>query len=299
MAAVRFGAYWGDPLLAERALARALVAFGPARRIVLFGDEIGPDRLLAELSAHDLFGERRAIVVRRADPLRGEGRLVRALRGGLPPDLALFLLGEDLRGPLAELAEETTGFPTPTGRDLRELAVALLKEADAPREGFVVDLVVEASGGDTLRLAREVEKLCLWKGARLSPEVLARLLFFSGGPPYPYLDAVGTRDVPTALRELNSLFKGPTSAPALFFALVGHVRALLSAHGARQAGRVPPGPAWLVRRRLAQARAWGEVGLVDLLARLQDLDLRVKTGQLRPEDALVLATLRLAQPSRG
>lgn len=299
MAGVRFGVYWGDPLLAERALARALAALGPARKVVLFGDEPCLDRLLGELSAHDLFGEERAILVRRADPVGREERLARALRGGVPSHVALFLLGQDLRGPVAQLAEEAAGFPTPTGKALREVAAALLKEANVPQPGFVVDLLVEAAGGDTLHLAREVEKLALWRGARLPPELLPRLFFFSGGPPYPYLDAVGGRDVPNALRELKALLDGGANPSSLFFTLVGHVRALLAAHGACQAGRAPAGPPWLVRRRLAQARAWGEGGLVELLVRLQNLDLRVKTGQLHPEDALQLATLQLAPASQG
>ncbi len=297
MAAVRSAAYWGDPLLVERALGEALAALGPVRRVVLFGDEPCRERLLAELEAVDLFGERRAIVVRRADPLVGEGWLERALSRGLPPDAALFLVGADLKGPAVRKVEEARAFPTPTGRALREVARGLLAEAGLPALPFVLDLLVEASGGDTLRLAREVEKLALWKGARLSPEGLSRVLYFSGGAPYPYLDAVGSGDVRRALGELRRLLQGGASPSALFFSLVGHVRALLATLAAEAGGRAPAGPPWLVRRRLDQARRWGEARLVKLLACLQELDLAVKTGQLSPEAALYRFTLEL--PGRG
>ncbi|MCX7750534.1 MAG: hypothetical protein N2320_03120 [Candidatus Bipolaricaulota bacterium] len=296
MAAVRLGVYWGDPLLAERALERALAALGPVRKVVLFGDEPVRERLLAELGAVDLFGEGRAIVVRRADPLLGEAGLERALARGLPPDTALFLLGADLRA-LARRADDARGFPAPTGRALQELAAELLGEAGLPTPPFLLDLLVEACGGDTLRLAREVEKLALWKGTRLPPEDLSRILFFSGGAPYSYLDAVGGGDVPAALRELRRLLEAGANPGALFFALVGHVRALLAALAAEQGGRTPAGPPWLVRRRLAQARRWGETALVGLLAQLQELDRAVKTGQLSPEAALYRFTLGL--PGRG
>jgi DNA polymerase III delta subunit len=291
----RIVAYSGDPLLAERALARALAARGPVRRVVLFGDEPCLDRLLGELTATDLFGEPRAIVVRRADGLVRAEPLAAALANGLPPDLALYLLGETLNGPVVRLADEAQRFASPTGRALRSLAGELLAEADLPRPSFVVDLLVEAAGGDTLRLAQEVEKLTLWKGARLPRERLPELLFSAHGAPYAYLDAVGTGELSLALAELRRLLAGGLSPSALFFILVGHVRALLVALSAHHGGRAAPGPTWLVRRRLDQARRWGEARLVGLLASLQALDLQIKTGQLSPEAALHLFTLRLAQ----
>lgn len=291
----RFGAYWGDPLLAERAIARALGALGSVRRVVLFGDEPCLERFLGELASRDLFGEPRAIVVHRADKLVREERLVAALEQGLPPDLALYFLGEDLKGPVARMAEEALHFPTPAGRALRTLAAELLVEADLPRPQFVVDLLVEAAAGDTLHLAREIEKIALWKGASLPRDRFPELLFFAQGAPYAFLDAVGMGEMPAALAELRALLTAGWNPSALFFITVGHVRALLVALGAVQAGRTPPGPAWLVQRRLNQARRWGEARLVDLLASLQELDLRIKTGQASPEAALHLFTLGLAR----
>lgn len=154
----------GDPLLVERALARALTAWGQARRVVLFGDEPCLDRLIEELGSADLFGERRAIVVRRADPLMGEERLGRALARGVPPDLGVAFVGAALRGPVVQAAEEATSFATPTGRALRALASELLSEAGLAGTAAVVDPLIEAAGGDTLLLSQEVEKLSLWKG---------------------------------------------------------------------------------------------------------------------------------------
>ncbi len=244
----------------------------------------------------DLFGERRAIVVRRADKLVGEEQVAEAVGKGLPPGLALYFVGGALKGPVVRLAEEALSLPTPTGRALRALAVELLAEAGLPRPpATVVDLLVEASAGDTLRLAREAEKLALWAGARLPRERLPELLFFSPGAPYGYLDAVGKGEVIAALAALKALLTAGWNPSALFFLLVGHVRALLIAWGASMAGRTPPGPPWLVRRRLEQARHWGEARLVGLLTSLQELDLRIKTGQLSPAAALHHFTLGLAR----
>ncbi|MEW6216942.1 MAG: DNA polymerase III subunit delta [Candidatus Bipolaricaulota bacterium] len=299
MGAVRFGAYWGDPLLVERVLSRALAGMGAVRRVVLFGDEPCLARLLGELGSVDLFGERRAIVVRRADKLMEEERLARTLANGLPTDLALFVLGEALKGPVVQMAEEALALPTPTGRALRALASELLAEAELPRSASLVDCLVEAAGGDTLRLAQEVGKLTVWKGERLPPDRLPEILYFSGGAPYAYLDAVGSKDFPPALSELRMLLDAGWSPSALFFALVGHVRSLLAALAAQNGGRDPSGPAWLVRKRLAQARAWGEARLIGRLASLQNLDLQIKTGQLSAEAALYHFTFGLAQFEQG
>lgn len=299
MTAVRFGAYWGDSLLVERALGRALSRLGAVRRVVLFGDEPCLARLLGELGSVDLFGEPRAIVVRRADMLVGEERLARSLARGLPADLSLFFLGEALTGPVVRLADEAIALPTPTGRALRALASELLAEADLPRPAALVDCLVEAAGGDTLRLAQEAEKLALWKDARLPHDRLGELLYFSGGTPYAYLDAVGARDFPQALVELRTLLDVGWNPSALFFTLVGHVRALLTALAAQGAGRVPSGPAWLVRKRLAQARTWREARLVGGLASLQNLDLQIKTGRLSTEAALYHFTYGLTQLEPG
>lgn len=295
---VRFGVYSGDPLLVERHVRARLEAFGPARRITLFGDEITPKRLLLEIQTPDLFGEKRAVVVRWADPLRDERELLR-LRFGPPEGVAVFLLGEDLRGPLAEHAEEAQHFPRPTGRALHELCAALMEEAGLAVHPFVVELLVEASGRDTLRLAQEIQKFALWKGGRLPRSRIPELCFFAQPQPYGFLDAVGGGDRGAALAALDKLLRARWNPQALFHLLVGHVRALLLALSAEAAGQTPEGPGWLARRRLRQAHQHGEARLIQALALLQELDLRLKLGEVEAEDALHLFILRWMPPAPG
>jgi DNA polymerase III delta subunit len=287
---VRFGVYWGDPLLVERAVGERLVALGEAERVVLFGDEVSLGQLLGEIGTPSLFSGAKALVVRWADPLRGSPRLAQAGKA-LPESAALFLMGKDLRGRVARAAEEAQGFPTPTGRALRELARKLLMEAGLPAS--LAEPLAEACGGNTLRLAREVEKLVLWRAERLPPERARELLFFSQPAPYAFLDAVAERDNAKALAELNRLLGFGWDPFRLFWTLPGHLRALLAARAAQEAGRRPPGPDWLVRRRLAQANRHSQSELVALLSYLQELDLGIKTGRMTPAGALYLFTLRL------
>lgn len=291
---IRFGVYSGDPLAVERALEARLAELGEVERVVRFGDELPVGELLAELGTAGLFGGERALVVRRADPLARAEALVQALKAGPPPGTAVFFLGEDLRGPLAQAAQEAVHFPPPRWRQLRELAAELLAQAGLPPQRQLVELLAEACRGDTLHLAREVEKLALWRDGLPPWPELPRLLFFAQPTPYGFLDAVGQRQTPQALAELKRLLAGGWDPFRLFFMLVSHVRALLAARAAWEDGRTPPGPEWLAKRRLAQARRFSQPQLIELLEKLQELDLAIKTGVLTPEGALWSFTLALA-----
>jgi DNA polymerase III delta subunit len=291
---VRFGVWWGDPFGVERALGQALAALGPREREVVFGDELSLGELLAHLGTPGLFSQERVLVVRRADPVAKSVRLAQALAGGPPPGLAVFFLGQDLQGPLAKVAQDARHFPPPSGRALRELARELLGRAGLPASSQLVELLVEACGGDALRLWREVEKLSLWAGERVSPSELAGLLFFAAPPPYGFLDALFGGQLPRAWRELRKLLASGWDPFRLFFLLVMQVRGLVAARAALEEGRSPSGPSWLAKRRLAQARRFTLPQLIELLERLQELDLKIKTGALSPQGALWSFTLSLA-----
>ncbi|MBC7097833.1 hypothetical protein H5T52_01730 [Candidatus Bipolaricaulota bacterium] len=291
---VRFGVYSGDPLAVERALARRLSQLGAVERVTLFGDELELGRLLSELGTRGLFGGEKAVVVRRADPIAGQARLAEALRRGPPPGTALFLVGQELKGPLVRLADESIHFPTPTGRALKRLAEELLAQAGLEARPELVELLVEAAGGDTLHLASEVEKLSLWNDSPLPQNELPRLLFFFEPTPYAFLDALGKRLVPASLAELRRLLSSGWDPFRLFFLVISHLRTLLSVRAAWEEGRQPPGPDWLIRKRLAQARLFPQPELIRLLGRLQELDLKIKTGALTPQGALELFILELS-----
>ena len=294
MALVRFGVYSGDPLLVERRLRERLSSLNQPRKVVCFGDEITPSRVLLEAKTADLFGEEKAVVVRRADPLRGERELALALAAGLPHGVAIFFLGEDLRGPLAEAAEEAEHFPRPSGKALRELCEILMREAGLPVHSFVVDLLVEAAGGDTLRLAQEVAKFAIWKGGKLPRSRLPELCFFGQPQPYGFLEVLGERK--EALAALSKLLRARWNPQAIFYLVVSHIRALLATLSAHEANASLDDPDWLIRRRLLQARRFGEGKLIQALCLLQELDLRIKLGELSPEDALQLFIWQWAQP---
>jgi len=287
-------------LLVERALSQRVHELGQAQRVPLFGDEISPEELSSQLFTASLFGEQRVLVVRRADTLVRSDYLAQKLEAGLPEDTALVFTGDKLRGPVVQLAQDAQHYARPKGRTLHALAKTLLEEADLPTHKFLVDLLVEACGKGTeqekgtLRLLREVEKLSLWKGGTLPKEQIPELLYSAQVAPYALLDALGSRDVPTALAELRQLVTGTPEAFRLFFLVVTHIRTLLVTRACLDRSEQPPGPAWLARRRAAQARNFNQQELIELLARLQELDLMIKTGKFTAPAALTYFTLSLA-----
>ncbi len=291
---VTFGVYWGDPLGAERRLAQRLSELGDAEREVLFGDEVAPGEIVERLGIQGLFSQARTLIVRRADPLARAAELAEALSAGPPPGTAVFFLGNDLSGPLAKLAQEAERFSSPSFRELRRLAATLLSEQGLPPREDLVEALVEACRGDTLRLAREVEKLSLWREEIEQGRDLSGLVTTGELTPYAFLDALGGGRVEAALGELRRLRGAGWDPLRLFFLLVSHLRALLATLAAWEDGRTPAGPEWLARRRLAQARRLGQGKLIELLARLQELDHAIKTGALKPWWALELFTLELA-----
>ncbi len=296
----RVAAYSGDPLLVERTLSQRLRELEGAERIPLFGDELTPEELASQVLTPSLFGGERALVVRRADALVRSSYLARRLEDGSPPDTAVLFVGEQLRGPVVRIAQDAQHFARPKGRALRAMAKTLLEEVGLPTPGYLVDLLVEScgSGSDqekgTLRLLREVEKLALWKGGELPPEQVPKILYAAQAPPYALLDALGTCDVPAALAELRRLVGGTQEAFRLFFLVVTHVRTLLVTRAALDRGGQPPGPAWLARRRAAQAKNFTQDRLMELLQLLQQLDVRIKTGRITAPAALYTFTLSLA-----
>ncbi|HID08705.1 TPA: hypothetical protein EYP13_00580 [Candidatus Micrarchaeota archaeon] len=291
---VRFGVYSGDRFLAERALKRRIRELGDVEVVVLWGDEVGTQEVLEALGTPLPFGggSPRAVVVRRADPLSGDQRLIAALRGGPPEGVAVFFLGDEIKGPLATAADEFIHFNKPTKPELRELAIQLMQEAGLRVHGFVVDMLVEACGGDAMRLAKEVEKLAIWKRGKLPRERIPELFYFAEPAPFGFLDGVGWMDLRRALTELSGLLSRGWDPMRIFHLLTAHVRQLVLAKAAEEGEPLPEGPEWLWRRRRQQAKGLKKKKLLEWLCLLQELDLAIKRGEVSPKVALYLFTLQ-------
>jgi DNA polymerase III delta subunit len=238
-----------DSYLAEEALERVLAgAIGDDRAealTVLYGDEVGNkwERVVNAARAGSLFATRRALVVRRADLIKGprgdeaedaagaaEGRKkvrkpdedpavepILSYLADPAPDATLVLLAtkpDRRRLPWSRLCKEGQVHAADPlkGRFLRGYVEEDLRRRGLRMTGDAVSALIDEVGQDLRRLIGEVEKLEAWaateKKAALSvDEVLDVLGRGMARPLYLLADCVAARDLPGAVERVQELLE--------------------------------------------------------------------------------------------
>ncbi len=241
-----------DSYLAEEALERILAAaIGAGDRAdslsVLYGDEVGNrgwERVANAARAGSLFATRRAVVVRRADLIKGpkgdeaeaaspaaeDGRRkprksdvdpavepVLSYLAEPAPDATLVLMAakpDRRRLPWSRLCKEGQVHPADPlkGRSLRAYVEEDLRRRGLRLTGDAVVALVDEVGQDLRRLIGEVEKLEAWAGtekkaALSADEVLDVLGRGMARPLYLLADCVTARDLPGAVERVQELLE--------------------------------------------------------------------------------------------
>ncbi len=328
-----------DSYLAEQALEGILAAaIGPDRNdslTVLQGDEIKWDAVVSAARSGSLFASRRAVVVRRADQIRGpkaedetgataeaptrkarsrgdEDPVLRYLDAP-DPSVALVFLAvkpDRRRNPWKRISTEAQlhSAEPKKGAALRAHVEAELRRRGLRLEpGAVFDLVEEV-GKDLRRLMGEVDKLEAWgegDGRALTADdvhaVLGRGL---GRPLYLLADAASGRQLSASLERLEELLEGGEEPLRILVTLhralrqVRAVKGLVQARVSRQeiaARLLPPNMQFKVDSLLDAAKRWSEADLRRALVALERADRRVKRGA----DAATMLVAALAEACRG
>jgi DNA polymerase III subunit delta len=291
-----------DPCLAEEALEELLTAaVGKGREHsveVLRGDETTWARILEVAGTGSLFAERRAVVVRNAGALKGEGdevlrNLVRYLDGPTP-ELSLIVMAakadrrKGVWKTLADRADVRSAEPL-KGRQLRMHVTARVKARGLRLTEDGLSELLDRVGADLQRLMGELEKLEAFADGRREPlgagEVSSVLGRGLGRPLYKLGDAMAARRPAEALQLMQEMLGD--GEPALLVLSALH-RALRTARGVGAlAGqrmprdqvaarlRVPP---WKLDELITSARRWPEEDLRAALRALDLADRRIKTG---------------------
>jgi DNA polymerase-3 subunit delta len=297
-----------DPRLAEEALEELLAAALGDRRDdaleALRGDETSWARIVDVARTGSLFAARRAVVVRGADALKGDGEEMVAYLDDPTPDLALILMAakpDKRRGiwrTLSERAAVHSAEPL-KGRALRAYVVERVKRRGLRLTEEGLYELLERVGQDLQRLHGELEKLEAFAqgqgrplGADEVSSVLGRGL---ARPLYRLGDAMAARR-PAEVMALMHEILGDGEPPLLVLSALH--RALRTVRGARALAqsrvpreemasrlRVPP---FKVNDVLESARRWSEEGLRSALQALDQADRRMKTGA-EPMSALTAA----------
>jgi DNA polymerase-3 subunit delta len=288
-----------DTYLAVEALERDLAAaVGDDRQDalqVLHGDEARWEDVLAAARTGSLFAPRRAVVVRRAELLKGDEEAVGPYADDPAPDATLVLVAakpDRRRNPWKRLLPKATVHDAAPkrGRALREHVEQELRARGLrfAREAFN-DLVAEV-GQDLRRLMGEVDKVEAFAAGRreISADDVAAVLGRGLGQPlYLLSDAFAGRDAGRSLELVERLLGDGEEALRILSALHRSLRQVRAARALREArvGRdqigarlLPANVQFKLDALLEASRRWTEPDLRRGLLALGEADRRLKTG---------------------
>ncbi len=272
----------------------------------LFGDEINGSSFAVELSSASLFAATRHFVVRRAEKIK-QKVFAMVIAESLPPQTYLTFIAIDLKGtsPLVKLTRKqgnVLALPPFKGRESAEEATRIIASQDLRLTPAARKALIDRCGGDLLALREEAKKLHTFAPERtLDAEEVLALTFAAGeGSVYPLLDSIMEGDVHAATAHLAGLHEDPGRT---FSALTRQltrtlmIRTLLDEKmNATKIASVLGVPGWIVRRSIGQATKHPAQRLAAALDLAIDLDLLVKNGGIRFDDALLKLILFVTAP---
>jgi DNA polymerase III subunit delta len=295
-----------DSYLAEEALESLLAASVGTDRAdsvqVFRGDETNWTRVVEAARTGSLFAARRAVVVRNADALKGDGEEMVGYLEDPSPDVSLILLTvkPDKRKTVwKRLMEGATVVPAEPlkGRALRARVAERVRQRRLPLRDDGLEELLERVGQDLRRLMGELDKLeAFGSSAPLSAENVAAVLGRGMAPPlYRLGDAFASRRGRETLEILQSLLEEgevPLKVLGTFHRSLRQVRGAVALRGSRGAreelvsrlGVLP----FKVGDVLEASRRWSEEDLRRAFAALDVADRRMKSGG-EPSTALAAA----------
>ena len=308
-----------ESFLAEEALETILsTALGTDRAQalqVLRGEETTWSRLVDNLSMGSLFAEKRAVVVRNAEGLKGDGEEMGAYLADPTPGVTLVLLAAkpDKRTKVwkrvMEQARVTPADP-PKGRGLRAFVDDRLRQRKLRVDEDGVVELVERVGQDLRRLMGEIDKLEAFaqSGAKtsMSADDVAAVMGRGIAPPlYKLADAVAGRKTVGALEILAGLLEEGEAGLRILATLHRSLRQVRGAK-ALQARRAPREevakrlqiPPFKVADVLEASRCWSEADLARAFQALGKADRRLKSS-VAAEVALGAAVVESCRGGSG
>jgi len=307
---------FGDAYRCENALAARseaiLATDSSVEQHKLFGDEIDCSSLVVELSSASLFATTRHFVIRRAEKIKQKA-FSKIIAESLPPRTYLTFVAVDLKGtsPLVKLARKhgkALALPPFKGRENTEEATRIIALHELRLTPAARKALIDRCNGDLLALREEAKKLKTFAPERTldANEVLALVFAAGESSIYPLLDSIMDGDLQAAATRLA---RSHEDSGKMFSALTRQltrtlmIRTLLDEKmNAAKIASVLGVPGWIVRRSIGQANKHTAQKLAAALDLAIDLDLLVKNGGIRFDDALlklILFVTAALPPSPG
>ena len=239
------------------------------------GKETDGGRVLDLASTPPFLGGRRVVVVREAEALEEDERLIPFVED--PPGFSTLVLcykePEKTRQSKLFQAARKRGtlleYDLPHASELPRRVARMAEEAGVALEPGAAWVLLERTGGDLVAVERELEKLAAYAlGARLSTEEVSRLVAGSGAPElgqyaiFDFLDALAEGRTAEALARLDALLRGG-DPPLLVLSMIARQLRLIYAALAFR-GESPESVAQALglksvfpaKKGLAQAAGW-------------------------------------------
>ncbi|MDW8110178.1 MAG: DNA polymerase III subunit delta [Candidatus Bipolaricaulota bacterium] len=310
----RVFAFFGESFLRERAARKQIAELQKAQPslalVTLDGSELDASGVREQVGGASLFASSKILFVRRADELPAPEALAELIPNGLAHNyLVLEAEKLDKRGKLYKALEKhavVQELPKPDRRGLPKLVHELLQEQKLRVTPAGVKYLLASVEPEPGRLASEIQKLAVYaQGRELDVPELKELLFSDQSESVlQFLDGLGERRR-QSLKELRALLRSGEDPNKIFFMIVSQVRSLLAIKSlaalgkssdeiAKETGRF----AWLVAKQKKLAQNFSEAELINLLHRLHAEDVRIKTGERTPEEALFEIVLAMTLSER-
>jgi DNA polymerase-3 subunit delta len=263
---------------------------------VFRGDETTWSRVVEAARTGSLFAARRAVVVRNADAIKGEGEELPGYLADPAPDAALILMAvkPDKRKTLwKKILERAHAVPAEPlkGRALRGRVVEEVRRRRLPLAEDALTELLDAVGQDLRRLIGELDKLEAFAAGRdgtLSADDISAVLGRGIGQPlYRMADAFSARRPDAVLAMLEVALEEKTPDLVLLKVLHNAVRQVRAARAMRDARLpkpaiasrlLPANMAFKIDALMDATSAWSEEGLRAALVALDRADRAIKNG---------------------
>lgn len=264
------------------------------------GKEAEPSRVAAAARTLPMMADRRLVVVRRVDEIKlGTREPLLAYLADPSPSTVLVLTAPGLiiRGArkedealikAADKAGAAVEFARPKPAQLPHLIGELAQPYGKRLDSGAVEALIEFTGSETLGLAQEVAKICLYVGDQKTvtrEDVLAAVADVREANIFDFTDALGSQQVEEALRALRRLREQGQEHLPILGMLVRHFRIIWQLQVYLDQGenstviaRILKVNEWMLKKKyVPQAKKFPAADAGRIMKLLADLDLKLKS----------------------
>lgn len=293
--------YGEEPYLVERAVKKLLErAVDPGFRDfnlnVFYGNECKGEEVFGAAQTLPMFAERRVVLVKKGGDLSAAAQeILLAYLQDPCPGTCLILQAEKVDGRKKFFAEfkkrgEAVEFKRPYENQLGPYVRDEVRAAGKKIDGAAAELLAYLVGNNLQELVSQIEKLCVYCGKKDCIDVADVKAIVSDTKVesvFEFTDALGSKDLPKALKMLTALLQDGEAPLRILGAVARHyrqlwqVRELLdrkvpSAELAKASGINP----YFLKKVTDQARNYTVGELKRIFERMLELDLAFKSGGL-------------------